>query len=60
MVDEVKSMNTTFAMNDRLLHMIPHRGDKAYNTLIASLKFGSGQTHLVDLLENTVLLNSGT
>ena len=59
MVDDIKSLNTSFAMNDKLLHMLPHRGDQAYNTLLAALRHGSGQIHLVHLLQNTTVLTEG-
>ena len=59
MVDDIKSLNTSFAMNDKLLHVLPHRGDQAYNTLLAALRHGSGQIHLVHLLQNTTVLTEG-
>lgn len=53
MVDDIRSTKTSFQMNDKFLQIIPHRGDKAYSTLIAALKYGSGQLHLIEALEST-------
>ncbi|KAF6028334.1 hypothetical protein EB796_013359 [Bugula neritina] len=56
MVEDMRHGTSTFFVNTRLLAILPHRGENAYHTLIAALKYGSGQPHLVDMLEETVIL----
>ncbi|XP_067932908.1 uncharacterized protein [Watersipora subatra] len=55
MAEDIRSAVKSFAKNEKLLKILPKRGDNAYETLIAALKYGSGQTHLVDLMEETEL-----
>ena len=59
MEESVRSAVTSFSMNERLLKILPQRGDSAYQALVGALKYMSGQLHLVDLLEETPISLEG-
>lgn len=59
MVEDLRSISTSFAINEKFLKLLPQRGDKAYRTLISALRYGSGQLHLIDMLEDTAIQIEG-
>ena len=58
-IELVKSHRTSLERNEQFLVILPTMGSKAYGTLTTSLKEGSKQQHLVELLENTAVSVEG-
>lgn len=58
-LDTVKAEKTRSAQAEKLLDILPRRGQKAFDVFCRALENTDGQGHLVDLLKTNESVSSG-